>query len=733
LLERRLRLLQPRARAQTAALALIRARLRSEMDSEPGTVAVLDRQGRVVDANRAWRRFGCAGTPGRTRGGIGADYFAPCEPVAGADAALETARGVERGCADEANVAIADVLAGRRPFASLDYPSESANQKRCFEMTVTPIHAARAQGAIVRHLDITGRAEERNELRRQNEFVRAIDDSLPVIMYERIIMGDDWEYRFTSDRFVEVFGYPPDGPGRTWSKLLHPDDRARISRSYARALSLGGGTWRAEFRARTILGNVAWFRAMVRIEVRDGREVRSIGILHDISDEKLSEERAARIRERDELTGLSSPNRLERTLAAALERWIATGRCFAVVVVDIDEFREFNAAYGVEAGDSVLCGMAKTLRDLARADELVARIGWDQFAFVGFSESLAEGRTFAQLLVDRLSVAYPVGDASVTVTVSAGVALPEDPDTTSAGMLHNASIAVAAATAAGGHTERAYSTAMGADNLARMTLKTDLRDAEALGQFELYYQPKVDIASGRVSGCEALIRWNHPTLGLQPPVMFIPASEATGSIVPIGEWVLHEACRQSVRWRQAGIAAVPIAVNVSAIQFASTDVFEVLWRAFAATGAGPGAIDIEVTESVFIGFSDELVSTLAKIRGLGVEIALDDFGTGFSSLACLARLPLSILKIDQSFVRGAVSNSSDAAIVRWVVRLARELGLRAVAEGVETEEQLEFLRSIGCAEAQGFYYSGPVPADDFVALLGTFPALLRAPAGPARA
>jgi len=733
LLQRRLRLLEPRARAQTAALALLRARLRSEMDSEPGTVAVLDRQGRVVDANLAWRRFGCGGSPSRTSAGIGSDYFAPCEAVTGTDPAEEAERATERGLAAEANGAIADVLAGRRPFASLDYPSESASKRRRFEMTVTPIGAKRARGAIVRHLDITGRAEERKELRRQNEFVRAIDDSLPVIMYERIIMGDDWEYRFTSDRFVEVFGYPPDGPGRTWSKLLHPDDRARISRSYARALSLGGGMWRAEFRARTILGNVAWFRAMVRIEVRNGREVRSIGILHDISDEKLSEERAARIRERDELTGLSSPSRLERTLTDALEHWLATANYFAVVVVDIDEFREFNAAYGVEAGESVLCSMAKTLRDIARPDELVARIGWDQFAFVGFTSSLAEGRTLAQLLVDRLSVPYPVGETSVTVTVSAGVALPEDLSTTSAGILHNASVAVAAATAAGGHTERAYSTAMGADNLTRRTLKTDLRDAETLGQFELYYQPKVDIASGRVSGCEALIRWNHPTLGLQPPVMFIPASEAMGSIVPIGEWVLHEACRQSVRWREAGVAAVPIAVNVSAIQFGRTDVFEVLWHAFAATGAGPGAIDIEVTESVFIGFSDELVSTLTKIRGLGVEIALDDFGTGFSSLACLARLPLSILKIDQSFVRGAVSNSSDAAIVRWVVRLARELGLRAVAEGVETAEQLAFLSSIGCTEAQGFYYSRPVPADEFVALLGTFPAPLRTPGGSARA
>jgi len=697
------------------------------MESEPGIVAVLDRQGRVVDANRAWRRFGCGGAPARAGGAIGSDYFAPCERVAGADAAAETARAAERARADEANAAIADVLAGRRESASLDYPSESANKKRCYEMTVTPVGAERARGAIVRRLDITSRADERNELRRQNEFVRAIDASLPVIMYERVITGDDWEYRFTSDRFVEVFGYPPDGPGRTWSKLLHPDDRARISRSYARALALGGGMWRAEFRARTILGNVAWFRAMVRIEVRNGREVRSIGILHDISDEKLSEERAARIRERDELTGLSSPNRLERTLAGALERWLATAECFAVVVVDIDEFREFNAAYGVEAGDSVLCGMAKTLRGIARPDELVARIGWDQFAFLGFSGSLAEGRAFAQLLVERLSVAYPVGETSVTVTVSAGVALPEDPDTTSAGILHNASVAVAAATAAGGHTERAYSTAMGADNLARMTLKTDLRDAEALGQFELYYQPKFDIASARISGCEALIRWNHPTLGRQSPDMFIPASEATGSIVSIGEWVLHEACRQSVRWREAGVVGVPIAVNVSAIQFARTDVFEVLWRAFAATGAGPGAIDIEVTESVFIGFSDELVSTLAKIRGLGVEIALDDFGTGFSSLACLARLPLSILKIDQSFVRGAVRDPSDAAIVRWVVRLARELGLRAVAEGVETAEQLDFLRSIGCAEAQGFYYGSPLPADEFVALLET----VRAPFAPA--
>jgi len=225
------------------------------------------------------------------------------------------------------------------------------------------------------------------------------------------------------------------------------------------------------------------------------------------------------------------------------------------------------------------------------------------------------------------------------------------------------------------------------------------------------------LATGRVSGCEALIRWNHPTLGFQSPAMFVPVAEETGLILPIGEWVLNEACRQSVRWREAGIETVPIAVNLSTVQFARSDVFEILSRALESTGAARGAIDVEVTESVFIDFSDELVETLAKIRALGVEIALDDFGTGFSSLACLARLPLSILKVDQSFVRGALVNSSDAAIVRWVVQLAAELGLRVVAEGVETKEQLDFVTRAGCAEAQGYFFSRPIPAEQFAELL----------------
>jgi EAL domain-containing protein (putative c-di-GMP-specific phosphodiesterase class I) len=258
---------------------------------------------------------------------------------------------------------------------------------------------------------------------------------------------------------------------------------------------------------------------------------------------------------------------------------------------------------------------------------------------------------------------------------------------------------------------------MGAEYVARVTLKAELREALAQAQFELYYQPKIDLESGSVIGCEALLRWNHPTLGLQAPGIFIPVAEQSGLIVPLGEWVVFEACRQSVRWRDAGLSPVPIAINLSPVQFHRSDVFEMLSNAFATTGASPGALDVEVTESVFINFSDDLVATLEKIRALGIEISLDDFGTGFSSLAYLTRLPLSIIKIDQTFVRGASENPSDAAIVRWVAQLAEELSLRVVAEGVETQEQLDFVRRAGCAEAQGYFFSRPVPAASFANLL----------------
>jgi EAL domain-containing protein (putative c-di-GMP-specific phosphodiesterase class I) len=303
---------------------------------------------------------------------------------------------------------------------------------------------------------------------------------------------------------------------------------------------------------------------------------------------------------------------------------------------------------------------------------------------------------------------------SLTITLSAGVAVPHDARTTVNDLIQEAESAAERARDAGGNRCLAYSAEMTRESSARVALRGGLRDALERGdQFELQYQPQVNLRSGRIVGCEALLRWHHPADGLRPPGEFIPLAEQSGLIVPIGRWVMLEACRQYVAWRDAGLPPIPISINVSVVQFARSNVLDLIAQALRTTGAPPGAIDIEITETVLADCSDRFVEELEAIRRLGVGIQLDDFGVGFSSLGYLRRLPLSILKIDQSFVRGALANPKDAAIVRSVVDLASNLGLSTIAEGIETAAQLTFAREAGCDAMQGWYVSRAMPAADF--------------------
>jgi diguanylate cyclase (GGDEF)-like protein len=386
----------------------------------------------------------------------------------------------------------------------------------------------------------------------------------------------------------------------------------------------------------------------------------------------------------------------------------------AVVILDIDGFREVNEVYGLGVGDRLMCDVSAALLEAVRSGDVAARLEADKFGVLCEVPSADAALELARRLVGELHRTYESDGRSIAITLSAGVSSPQHALTKVNDLLHDAESAFERARASGGNACLAYTEQMRLDSVARVGLRDALRDALEQGnQFELHYQPEVEIRSGRIVGCEALLRWRHPVDGPQSPADFIPIAEQSGLIVPIGEWVMFEACRQSAAWRAAGFLAVPIAVNVSAVQFAHSDVLALLSRALAATGLPAGAINIEITESVLVDCSDGLVEELQQIRRLGTLIELDDFGTGFASLGYLRRLPLSTLKIDQNFARGAVENASDAAIVRSIVGLASELGLRTIAEGVETAAQLAFLREIGCDEMQGYYVSPALPADAF--------------------
>ncbi len=704
---------------QGDAVKFLQAQNRATLDSAMSSIAILDERGTIVDVNQSWHQFAEGNGYATPDHGIGRNYLDVCEPRTSSDSDEAVPHNLKHG--------LEEVLAGRLEVLRVEYACHSPSKKRWFEAYFTPLAFGRPAGAVVRHIDVTERTLAEQEVRKNGTILSAIDAVLPVIIYQRTARNGSWDYTFVNDHAGEIIGRTRDG---LLSKsdfaigTLHPEDRERVGASYAQIVASGGGVWKGEFRCVVTQGTVKWLRGAIYIGTRDGREVESLGILYDITDEKIASERARFTQDHDELTGLFSRNHFELAVPAAVEQWIRLNTFFAVVVVDIDSFHELNEAFGTLVGDDVLRAVGKCLSTDVRSAREVARLDADKFACIIDVGTIEEALAVAADTVLALGKSQRVDGHTIGVSVSAGVAIPRHFTVGANDLMHDANSALERARDAGGATFRLYSDEMGIESTARATLKEQLREAIDREEFELHYQPKIDLASRRVIGCEALIRWNHPTFGFQAPGRFIPMAEQSGLIVPIGAWVIKEACRQWVAWRDAGVDPVPIAVNVSAVQFARCDVFEVIASTMETTGAPAGSLDIEVTESLFIDCSSELVATLQNIHRLGVEIGLDDFGTGFSSFGYLKQLPLSVIKADQSFVRGAVENPSDAAIVRSIVHLTSELGLRVVAEGVETLEQLKFVREAGCAEAQGYYFSPPLMAHDFAWYLANGQALL---------
>ncbi len=701
------------ASAQAAALRSLEAQNRATLDSARANIAILDERGTIVDVNQSWDRFADDNGYATPDHGIGRNYLDACRPESPNDGTTSpTPAGLLEG--------LADVLAGRLEMLHIEYACHSPDKERWFEAYFSPLVLGRAAGAVARHIDVTERVAAEREVRKDSAILAAIDAVLPVIIYQRCERNGAWDYTFLNDGASAITGYARAdlvAAGDSAIVAIHPDDRARVVQSYAGVVASGGGVWEGEFRFSARSGTVKWLRGAVYVGVRDGREHEALGILYDVTDERSAYERSSFLQEHDELTGLFSRSHFEKAVPVAVERWVRFDRFFAAAILDIDNFHEFNEAYGTQMGDAVLRTLGRALSSDVRGAHDVARIGDDKFGFIADVETVDEALVLVTEAMHVLGTAQSIGGHTIGLSVSAGVAVPRHFTGGANDLLRQADSALERARAAGGATVRLYTDEMGLESGERAMLREQLQEALDRREFELHYQPKIDLIAKRVVGCEALIRWRHPAFGVQAPGRFIPLAEQSGLIVPIGAWVIEEAIRQYAAWLKAGVEAVPIAVNVSAVQFERSDVFELIATTMTAANAPTGSLDIEVTESLFMDCSSEVVATLRNIRTLGVEIGLDDFGTGFSSFSYLKELPLSVIKADQSFVRGAVENASDAAIVRSIVHLTSELGIRVIAEGVETREQLNFVRDAGCAEAQGYYFSRPLEPDDFARYL----------------
>jgi diguanylate cyclase len=420
----------------------------------------------------------------------------------------------------------------------------------------------------------------------------------------------------------------------------------------------------------------------------------------------------------DALTGLPNRALLDDRMQQAIAHADRDMRSFALLVCDLDRFKLINDSLGHRAGDELLQEVASRLNAVVRTADTVARIGGDEFVLIGTSIADAEDAAgLAARVIDVLQAPVRIAAIDIHTSPSIGIAMYPDDGTTIQALLAHADAAMYSAKQHGRGNFRRYAPGMHAGTEDRVQLESDLHNAVTLNQFELYYQPKVDTRTGAVRSAEALIRWIHPTRGIVSPADFIPLAEECGLIGPIGAWVIREACRQARAWQDDGVPALRVSVNLSASQFRDSGLVESIRRALDDARLAPRYLEVELTESAVMSDPEQSIAILEHLSAMGVLVSVDDFGTGYSSMSYLRRFPIDKLKIDRVFIDEIVSRPEDASIVRAIVSLAHSLRLKVVAEGVETPAQLEFLKTAGCDEYQGYHFSRPLPAAEFERLI----------------
>ncbi len=524
----------------------------------------------------------------------------------------------------------------------------------------------------------------------------------------RIVDANPALLRRTGYRFDEIVGHPV---MELFSRRMPRAELVAMGKALKR-----DGRWRGEaWDQHKDGGDVPILLSIAAVHDAAGKVTHHICSSIDLSEVKQAEARMEHLAHHDTLTQLPNRVRLLQRLEQTLAQARSTQEQAAVLFIDMDRFKVINDTLGHQVGDGLLVEVGRRLRALVRDGDIVARLGGDEFVLVlpvaGQRGALA-AQAVAHKVLEALGRPYSVRGHELHSTPSIGVALfpadGEDPDT----LMKNADTAMYQAKATGRNNVQFFTSAMNQQRGERLVLEVGLRSAIERGQLSLHYQPQVDLASGRVIGLEALVRWQHPDLGWIPPLKFIPIAEDTGLIESIGAWVLEQALAEVRRWRDAGHAGLRVAVNLSAQQLRPEGFAAHVAAALQRHGLPGQALELEITESMAMADPGRTAELLGRLRALGVALAIDDFGTGYSSLAYLKQLPLSCLKLDRSFVRDIEHDPNDAAICTATIQMAHSLGLGVVAEGVETGEQLAFLRDLGCDTVQGYFISKPLPAAD---------------------
>lgn len=569
------------------------------------------------------------------------------------------------------------------------------------------------------------RVQAKSELERERQFLAAVLENLS----EGIVACDEHGVLTLFNRAMREFHglspehtLPPDQWAEHYQLYLADGKTLMATEEIPLVRALGGGTVSememviAPFDRprRTILCNG---QALIS---SSGEKLGAVVALHDITERKEAEQRLVHLAHFDQLTAL--PNRtlfydsLNRTLMAAEQKQTVV----SVLFIDIDRFKNINDTLGHVVGDELLRLFGHRLVSCLRVRDIVGRLGGDEFGVVLTTfDGPQGGAVVANKIQQALQKPFNIQGQEIILTASIGITVYPDDATAPLTLMKYADTAMYAAKNSGRDAFRFYTAAMNANAMEKLDLETALRKALDNGEFMLYYQPKLDIDNDTQhwSGVEALLRWNHPGHGIISPADFIPLLEETGLIVPVGAWVIAAACEQLATWQHSGLGAIPIAVNISGRQFLRDDLIPQIEQAIKTHGIAPGLLEVEITESTLMSSVDEVDVVMRRLKSLGIAISIDDFGTGYSSLAYLKRFPIDKLKIDIRFIRDITTDADDAAITSAIISMAQKLKLRVVAEGVETSEQMEFLRAQGCNEIQGYLLSRPLPAAELASML----------------
>ena len=684
------------------------------LNALPANIALLDSDGTIVSVNDGWRNFAKSRTtqfePGQE---LGQDYLDVCDKTTGVSS-------------HEAHLAadgIRSVLNGSRTSFSINYDCSSPVEQRWFELSATPLSNERPKGVIVMHRDVTA---------------SRLDQSKLALLAQRLSLATEvakvgvWEWDLASNvltwdtTMFAIYGFPQmmSMSYEKWAAAVHPEDLPKVEEALKRAI-VRGTEETAEFRIVSADGTLRYLSAAERSVVDQyGNVCRVIGVNVDITeskkadaDRRTNQATMTHLAEHDFLTDLPNQMVLRDRIEQAVKLALRHDQKVAILFLDLDGFKHINDSLGHPIGDKLLQSIARRLEGCVRASDTVTRFGGDEFIVLLSEVHHPEGTAAsAARILDAVAATHSVSQHELQVTACIGISVYPDDGADCDTLIRNADSAMYQAKAKGCSNYQFFHPDMNIRAVERQFLEQSLRRVIERNELALHYQPKFDLKSRVITGVEALLRWNHPVRGPISPTIFIPVAEDCGLILPIGTWVLEEACRQAREWLDAGLPKINVAINVSGRQFQSERFEDKVMAVLDQFAIDPEYLELEVTESLLMKTPELTASLLQSLRRKGVRVAIDDFGTGYSSLSYLHRFPIDTLKIDRSFVR-QIDTSDGISMVKAIIDMGRNLRMRIIAEGVETEKEATILESMGCDRAQGYYFSRPLTPAQFVTLL----------------